>query len=150
MSGTSPTHFSPFHTMPGRLGSHGLPAASADARLYMTRRLAGHENAQLWNMPSPVGSAVLRRCALLPASVNTPECSQFPHIVVPSSRHSPNPASCWPAGRTTLVGSLGSGRSASALPLISLSTSLRSGLVGLAYAHDTFSTGSGNLPPSFL
>src|ERR1043166_3673939 len=99
-------------------------------------------------MPSPVGSALLRRCALLPASVNTPECSQLPHIVVPSSRHSPKPLSCWPAGRSTLVGSFGSVRSASALPLISLSTSPRSGLAGLVYDHDRFSTGSGNAEPS--
>ena len=66
MSGTSPTHFSPFQTMPGRFGSQALPSASADARLYMTRRLAGQEKVQLWYMPRPVGSAVERRCALLP------------------------------------------------------------------------------------
>jgi len=41
MSGTSPTHFSPFQTMPGRDGSQGFPFASAEARLYMMRRLAG-------------------------------------------------------------------------------------------------------------
>jgi hypothetical protein len=41
MSGTSPVHLVPFHTMPGRFGSHALPSASAEARLYMTRRLAG-------------------------------------------------------------------------------------------------------------
>src|ERR1041384_1540448 len=132
--------------MPTRLGSQGAPLASADARLYMTRRLAGHEKPQLWNMPSPVGSAVLRRWVLLPASVKQPECSQFPHIVEPSSRHSPKPESCCPAGRMTLVGSLGSVRSLSALPLISLSTPLRSGLAGLAYAREILRTGSGNCP----
>src|ERR1044072_510442 len=85
MSGTSPTHALPFHLIPTRVGSHGLPFASADARLYMTRLLAGHEKPQLWNMPRPVGSALLRRWALLPASLETPECSQLPHIVEPSS-----------------------------------------------------------------
>src|SRR5262249_50734117 len=69
MSGTSPTHFSPFQTMPGRFGSQALPSAFADARLYMMRRLAGHENPHVWYIPRPVGSAVDRRCALLPASV---------------------------------------------------------------------------------
>src|SRR5690349_24637880 len=101
-------------------------------------------------MPRPVGSAVLRRCVLLPASVKHAECTQLPHIVVPSSRHSPNPDSCCPAGRMTLVGSLGSVTSESALPLISLSASLRSGTCGLAYAHDRLRIGSGNWPPSFL
>ena len=57
MSGTSPTHFSPFHLMPARVGSQGLPSLSAEARLYMTRRLAGQEKPQLWNMPRPLGSA---------------------------------------------------------------------------------------------
>src|SRR5262245_21830105 len=85
MSGTSPTHFSPFQTMPRRFGSQGFPSASADARLYMTRRFAGHENPQLWNMPRPLGSAVERRWALLPASVYTPEWSQLPLIVEPSA-----------------------------------------------------------------
>jgi hypothetical protein len=32
-SGTSPTQVVPFHLMPDRDGSHGFPAASADARL---------------------------------------------------------------------------------------------------------------------
>ncbi len=64
MSGTSPTHFSPFHLMPARVGSQGLPSASAEARLYMTRRLAGQEKAQLWYMPSPVGSSVGAAAAL--------------------------------------------------------------------------------------
>ena len=34
--------------MPTRVGSHGLPCASAEARLYMMRRLAGQLNAQSW------------------------------------------------------------------------------------------------------
>src|SRR5438309_853713 len=148
MSGTSPTHFVPSHLMLTRVGSHGWPLASAPARLYMMRRFAGHENAQLWYMPRPVGSAVLLRCALFPASVNTPECSQLPHSVVPSSCNCPNPSSCWPAVFKTLVGSFGSLMSASALPLISFSTSPRSGLTGLLYGHVTFKTASGTTPPS--
>src|SRR5258708_7190132 len=80
-----------------RLGSQGLPSASAEARLYMMRRLAGHEKAQLWYMPRPVGSAVERRCALLPASVYTPEWSQLPHDVEPSAWSWPKPSICWPA-----------------------------------------------------
>src|SRR5512140_1314917 len=69
MSGTSPTHFAPFQTMPGLVGSHGFPLASAEARLYMMRRFAGQEKPQFGNIPNPVGSAVERRWALLPASV---------------------------------------------------------------------------------
>src|SRR6266852_5548745 len=130
MSGTSPTHFSPFHEMPGRLGSQGLPSTSADARLYMMRRLAGHENPQLWYMPRPFGSAVERRCALLPASVYTPEWSQLPHIVEPSACSWPNPSTCCPAVFKVLVLSFGSGMSSSALPLISFKTSERSGSTG--------------------
>src|SRR5439155_26923047 len=129
LSAPSPTHSSPFQTMPGRVGSHGLPSASAEARLYMMRRLAGQENAQPWNMPSPVGSALFLRAALFPASVYTPECSQLPHMVDPSSWHCANPSSCCPAVLMTLP-SL-SLTSVTALPLISLSTSARSGLMGL-------------------
>src|SRR5262245_27528354 len=148
MSGTSPTHRSPFQTMPARLGSQGLPWASADARLYMMRRLAGHENPQVWYMPSPVASAVARRCALLPASVYTPECSQLPHRVEPSSLSCAKPSTCWPAVLTTLVGSLSSWRSVIALPFISFKTSARSGLSGFAYGHDRLRIGSGRAPPS--
>src|SRR5262249_17144357 len=96
------------------------------------------------------GSAVLRRCALLPASVYTPECSQLPHIVVPSSRSCANPSTCCPAALMSLVGSLSSLRSASALPFISFSASPRSGLCGFEYDHARFRIGSGNVPPSFL
>src|SRR5918912_4426185 len=128
MSGTSPTHFSPFQTMEGRVGSHGLPCASAPARLYMMRRFAGHENAHSWNMPRPVGSTLLRRLAMLPADEYTPRCSQLPHMVEPSSWSCPKLSSCWPAALTTLP-SL-SLMSAIALPLISLRTSSRSGLIG--------------------
>src|ERR1051326_2128392 len=102
MSGTSPTHFSPFQTIPGRVGSHGFPSASAEARLYMMRRLAGHENPQLGYTPSPVGSAVERRAALLPASVYTPRWSQLPHIVDPSSWSWLKLSRCWPARRSLL------------------------------------------------
>src|SRR5256885_11387712 len=128
-SGTSPTHFSPFHTMLGRDGSQVFPSASAEARLYMMRRLAGHEKPHSWNMPRPVGSALLRRLALLPADEYTPVCSQLPHIVVPSSMICAKLSSCWPAAFTSLPSlSLMSTR---ALPLMSLSTSSRSGLIGL-------------------
>ncbi len=47
-SGTSPTQAEPFHSIPGRVGSHGRPSASAEARLYITRRLSGHDHAQSW------------------------------------------------------------------------------------------------------
>ena len=130
MSGTSPTQSFPFQAMPGRVGSQGFPSASADARLYMMRRFAGHEKPQLWNMPRPVGSAVERRAALLPASVNTPTWSQLPHIVEPSSWSWPKFSICWPARRIVFVLSFGSGMSASALPLISFRTSVRSGAAG--------------------
>src|SRR5215469_16141857 len=145
-SGTSPTHFSPFHWMPARFGSHGFPAASAEARLYMTRRLAGQLNAHWWNIPSPSGSALFRRAELFPASVKTPECSQLPHIVLPSSRSCANPSSCSPAALSTLGGSLdfgslgGSVTSDNALPLISFSASPRSGLRLLVYFQSTLST----------
>ena len=35
-----------FHQICRRSGSHGRPETSHDARLYMTRRLAGHDHAQ--------------------------------------------------------------------------------------------------------
>src|SRR5262249_27224754 len=104
----------------------------AEARLYITRRFAGQENVQLWYMPRPVGSAVLRRWALFPASVKTPEWSQLPHIVLPSSINWPKPSTCCPAVLTALVLSFGSCRSSRALPFISFSTSERSGLAGFA------------------
>src|SRR5262252_8404838 len=73
MSGTSnPVQRSPFHSISLREGSHGLPAGSADARLYMMRRLAGHENAQLGNSPVSPGSSLFRRAIMLPASVKQP------------------------------------------------------------------------------
>ena len=148
MSGMSPTQRAPFHWMPTRCASHGLPSASADARLYMMRRLAGQLKAHWWNMPRPLGSALLRRWAMLPASVKTPECSQLPHIVEPSSRSSANPFTCWPAGRRIFVGSLSSWTSASAQPFISLSASPRSGLLGFEYDQDMLRIGSGSAPPS--
>src|SRR5258708_38936498 len=85
MSGTSPTQALPFQAMPGRVGSHGLPSASAEARLYMMRRFAGHANAQSGDKPRPVGSSVPLRAALLPAWGNAPECPQHPQLVEPSS-----------------------------------------------------------------
>src|SRR5205814_8730647 len=131
LTGLAPTQFSPFQTMWGRVGSHGLPSLSADALLYMIRRFAGLEKPQSWNMPSPIGSALLRRAARFPALVYTPEWSQLPHRVVPSSCSCPNPSSCSPFFLMILVGSLGSLMSSRALPLISFSTSARSGAYGL-------------------
>lgn len=122
----------------------------------MTRRLAGQLNAHWWNIPSPSGSALFRRAELLPASVKTPECSQLPHIVLPSSFSCPNPSSCCPAVLRTFGGSLdlgsfgGSVRSVSAFPLISFNTSDKSGLALLVYDQETLSTCSGSAPPSFL
>ena len=48
-SGTSlPTHFccASFHQICLRSGSQGLPSRSQEARLYRTRRFAGHDHAQ--------------------------------------------------------------------------------------------------------
>src|SRR5262249_59365393 len=82
MSGTSPTHFSPFHLMPAREGSQGLPSLSAEARLYMTRRLAGHEKPQVWNIPRPLGAALDRRGAFLAAFLEDPPLEQVAAGVV--------------------------------------------------------------------
>ena len=63
-SGTSlPTHrpVASFHHTCGRSGSHGLPDRSHDARLYCTRRFAGHDHAQFGYTPRPDGSSVSRR-----------------------------------------------------------------------------------------
>src|SRR5207253_11325691 len=97
--------------------------------LHVALPISGQENAQPWNMPNPVGSALFLRAALFPASVYTPECSQLPHMVEPSSCSWAKPSSCCPAALTILP-SL-SFTSVTALPLISLSTSARSGLMGL-------------------
>src|SRR5262245_17225432 len=73
MSGTSnPVHRSPFHSISLRDGSQGLPVGSADARLYMMRRLAGQENDQFGNKPVSPGSLLSRRAIMLPASVKQP------------------------------------------------------------------------------
>src|SRR5262249_58874948 len=73
MSGTSkPAHLAPSHSMSLRDGSQALPLGSAEARLYMMRRLAGHENAQLENSPTSPGSLLSRRAMLFPASVKQP------------------------------------------------------------------------------
>src|SRR5260370_7820025 len=71
----------------------------------------------------PVGSLLSRRAIWLPDEVQQPAQIQQPPIVVPSSRISPKPASCSPALRMSLVGSLGSNRSTRARPLYSLAIS---------------------------
>src|SRR5216684_2444431 len=149
-SGTSPTHFSPFQAMPGRVGSQGLPWASAEQRLYMTRRLAGQLNVHSGYLPRPLGSALFRRCVRLPASVYMPMCSQSPESVEPSARRSRNFPTCWPALSTMVFGSFSSLRSSMAQPLISLQTSTCEGLDRFEYHQFRFRTGSGNFPPSFL
>src|SRR5690349_1190877 len=85
-SGTSfPPHFLPFQEMSFRFGSHGLPLGSTEARLYMTRRFAGHEKAQFGVVPRPLGSLGSRRAIWLPFSVQHPAHSQLPLAVEPSS-----------------------------------------------------------------
>ena len=62
MSGTSaPPQLFPFQKTKRRFGSHGLPVASAEARLYRIRRLAGQAQAQPGVFPSPLGSLESRR-----------------------------------------------------------------------------------------
>src|SRR5262249_14815102 len=73
MSGTSyPAHFSPSHSISLRVGSHALPVGSAEHRLYMMRRLAGHEHAQFGERPTSSRSLLSRRAMLFPASVKQP------------------------------------------------------------------------------
>src|SRR5438270_2787883 len=127
-----------------RLGSQGLPVRSHDARLYMTRRFMGHDQAHWGWMPKPEGSAGSRRCVLEPASGQEPQYSQLPDEVVPSSFSQAKPGSCWPAFQSDGV-CFSSCRSARALPLISLATSVSDGLYGVVYAHARFRIGSGNL-----
>src|SRR5579862_6115235 len=98
-------------------------------------------------MPKPEGSSVPRRCICAPASVQDPQYSQLPEVVLPSSRRKAKPGSCCPALIVVFVA--GSVTSATALPLISFATSESDGFVGLEYAHDAFRIGSGNFPPSF-
>src|SRR5450432_466545 len=99
-------------------------------------------------MPKPEGSSLLRRCVLEPASGHEPQYSQLPHEVVPSSFNQAKPGSCCPVFQSVGV-CLSSWRSASALPLSSLATSVSEGLFGFEYGHDAFKMASGNLPPSF-
>ena len=132
-SGTSaPTQRSPFHDTSVRLGSNGVPSGLQDARLYSTRRLAGQDQAQFNVLPMPVGSALSRRAIRLPAGPHAPQKIQQPLEVLPSSRSSPNPDSCSPLRRMNLPSPLGSGRSASALPLYSFAISSGLGSCGIA------------------
>src|SRR5271167_1303148 len=148
-SGTSaPAQALPFQPISLREGSKGLPATSHEARLYITRRLAGHDQAQLRVWPMPVGSELSRLAMRLPAGDQAPQKIQQPLAVEPSSLSSANPASCSPALRTILVGSLGSARSASALPEYSFASSSGVGAAGCTYGQDSLTIGSGNAPPS--
>src|SRR5574340_1855856 len=115
----------------------------------MIRRLAGQEKAQFRVWPMPKGSALSRRAIRLPFSLQAPEKIQQPQAVEPSSRSSAKPFSCSPALTSTLLGSLGSVTSFSALPENSLASSSDEGLVGILYFHVRLSTGSGKAPPSF-
>src|ERR1700716_4365402 len=125
-----------------RCGLNGLPLGSQDARLYITRRFAGHDQPQPRVCPIPVGSELSRRAIRLPAGPQAPQEIQHPLSVLPSSRSSANPASCSPALRVTWVGVFGSVRSLSARPVYSLASSSGVGLFGAAYGHDRFTIGS--------
>src|SRR6476646_8049921 len=92
-SGTS----APFQPTSLRAGFHGLPLGSHDARLYITRRFAGHDHAQFRVWPMPVGSELSRRAMLLTVGLQLPANSQQPQAVLPSSRSSAKPAICSPA-----------------------------------------------------
>src|SRR5579864_3789627 len=96
---SAPTQAVPFQDVSLRPGLNGLPHVSQDARLYSTRRLAGHEKAQLRVWPIPVGSELTRRAMRLPPGPHAPQKIQQPLAVVPSLRSSENPASCSPALR---------------------------------------------------
>src|ERR1017187_4814791 len=149
-SGTSaPPHALPFQPTSLRFGLYGLPAGSQDARLYRTRRFAGQAHAQLSVCPIPVGSELSRRAIRLPVGPHAPQKIQHPLCVLPSSRSSAKPASCSPALRVILVGSLGSTRSLNALPEYSLASSSGFGLSARAYFQVKLRIGSGKAPPSF-
>src|SRR5437762_13410578 len=123
-SGTScPAHLpvDSFHHTCRRAGSQGFPVGSQDARLYMTRRFAGQDQAQFGYTPRPDGSSVPRRCDIAPASVHEPLYSQLPQSVVPSSFSAAKPGSCCPA--LIVFPLAGSTTSASARPLISFASS---------------------------
>src|SRR5690606_16680239 len=113
------------------------------------RRLAGHDHAQFKVCPIPHGSELSRRAIWFPACVQEPVYNQQPDIVLPSSRNSPKPDNCSPALASILLGSLGSTRSLSALPLLSIASSSGEGLPGILYGHVRLTIGSGNAPPSF-
>src|ERR1700761_8120343 len=150
-SGTSaPDHVLPFHAISLRVGSNGLPLTSHDARLYSTRRFAGHAQAQFSVLPMPVGSELSRRPIWLPAWVHAPQKIQQPLAVLPSSRNCAKLASFSPFFASTLVLSVGSVTSASALPLNSIASSSGVGLSGSAYGQLMFRIGSGYLPPFSL
>src|SRR5437868_826705 len=139
----------PFQAMSLRAGFHGLPLGSHEARLYITRRFAGHDHAQFRVWPMPVGSELSRRAMRLPVGPQQPAKIQQPQAVLPSSRSSPKPAICSPALRMTFAASLGSVTSLSALPLYSFASSSGVGLLGRIYGQASLTTGSGNVPPSF-
>src|SRR5215470_13325732 len=126
-----------------RAGLKGFPPGSQEARLYITRRLAGHAKAQLRVWPIPVGSELSRRAMRLPVGPQAPQKIQQPLAVLPSLCSSAKAASCSPALRVTLVGSFGSTRSLSALPEYSRASSSGWGLFGCAYGQVRFKIGSG-------
>src|SRR5574342_984788 len=105
------------------------------------RRLAGHDQAHPPVTPRPLGSAASRRAIWFPACVQLPQKIQLPQAVVPSAWRWPKVASCSPSLARNLVGSLGSGTSASADPFSSLASSSAEGACGILYDQLSFSTG---------
>src|SRR2546430_16726956 len=91
-----------------RCGLNGLPLGSQEARLYITRRFAGHDQPQFRVWPMPVGSELSRRAIRLPAGAQAPPEIQQPLSVLPSSRSSAKPPRCSPALPVTCLGGLGS------------------------------------------
>jgi hypothetical protein len=100
---SEPVHARPFHATSFLDGSNGLPFTSHDARLYSTRRFAGHAHAQPSVWPMPVGSELSRRPIWLPACVHEPQKIQQPLAVEPSSRSCAKLASCSPRFASTFV-----------------------------------------------
>src|SRR6201996_3181180 len=148
MSG--PVHARPFHATSFLDGSNGLPSTSHVGGLYGTRRFAGHAHAQPSVWPMPVGSELSRRPIWLPAWVHEPQKIQQPLAVLPSSRSCAKLANCSPFLARTLVLSVGSVTSASALPLNSMASSSGVGLSGFEYGQLILRIGSGYLPPFSL
>src|SRR3981081_4373528 len=101
---------------------------SQDARLYITRRFMGQDQAPLGEIPTPDGSSGPRLWVSAPASVQEPHQIQLPDAVEPSSRRNAKPGSCCPALITCWVA--GSVTSASARPFNSLATSDSDGFCG--------------------